>query len=195
MSLLRDERGGILAKILGLLVVLALIGAAALFYYGKQQRPLSLEGVHIATSDGEKQPASVTIVPGMQIYVATIVHNDGRLPVTLQGLGGDSSDKEQPIVPVSVALGDGKTPVPGAAGFSPPALDPREGIGIVVVFAVNPSLACSRFTDTVSATTAFPLIPLRFSSYGIEATQSLSLGKDAPSIKGLTRAECEAALA
>jgi hypothetical protein len=191
---LRDEGGGVLAKTLGFLVVLALLAGAGLYVYVTRQEPLSLDGLHVATSDHEHDPSSVAVVPGAQFFVATIVHNDGRLPVTVQGLSEDAPSKDDPFVTVSIALGDGKTPEPATAGFAPPSLDPGDGIGIVITFQVNPTLACNRLAATPGATRDLPPVALRYTTYGIETTQSIPLGTDAPTVDVPARARCEAAL-
>jgi hypothetical protein len=194
MNMLHDERGGVVAKLLGLIVVLALLAGGALYLYAKQQQPLSFDTLHVATSDHERDPGTVPLEPGASIYVATFIHNDGRLPVTLEGLSQDPLAKDDPFVPLTIGLGNGKTPTPEPAGFDPPALDPGDGIGVVIAFAVNPVLACSRFTDTPSEPLALPPVELRFTTYGVETTQVVPLGKGAPTIDGLTRSRCEAAL-
>jgi hypothetical protein len=191
---LRAEDGGVLAKTLALLVVLALVAGAVLYVYVSRQEPLSLDGVHVATNDHVHDPASVAVAPGAQFFVATIVHNDGRLPVTLQGLSQDDASKDDPFVPVSIALGDGKTPDPATNGFTPPSLDPGNGIGVVITFQMNPSLACSRLSDTPGSARELPPIALRYTTYGIETTQSIPLGKGAPTVEVPARSRCEAAL-
>jgi hypothetical protein len=191
---LRAEDGGVLAKTLALLVVLALLAGAGLYIYVTRQEPLSMDGVHVATSDHERDPASVAVVPGEEFFVATIVHNDGRLPVTLQGLSQDEPSKDDPFVPVSIALGDGKTPDASTTGFEPPSLDPGNGIGVVITFQLNPSLACDRVTDTSGSSRELPPVPLRYTAYGIETTQSIPLGKNAPTVEVPARSRCEAAL-
>jgi len=192
--MLHDERGGVVAKLLGLIVVLALLAGGALYVYAKQQQPLSFAEVHVGTGDHDRDPATVRVKRGASIYVATIVHNDGRLPVTLEGLSEDPLGKDDPFVPLTIGLGDGETPSPSAAGFQPWSLDPGEGLGIVITFAVNPELSCARFTDVPSEPLALPPVELRFTSYGVETTQSLPLGKGAPRVERLTRNRCEAAI-
>jgi hypothetical protein len=63
---------------------------------------------------------------------------------------------------------------------------------VFVVFAVNPELACDRFDDRRSDQLRSRR-PLRFTSYGV-GSQSIELGKDAPRVRGLTRAQCEHAV-
>jgi hypothetical protein len=191
---LRAEDGGVLAKTFGLLVVLALVAGVALYIYVTRQEPLSLDGVHVATNDHEHDPASVAVAPGAQFFVATIVHNDGRLPLTLRGLSEDDPSKDDPFVPTSIALGDGRTPDPATTDFAPPSLDPGDGIGVVITFQLNPSLACDRLTDAPGTALALPPVALRYTTYGIETMQSIPLGKDAPTVDAPARSRCEAAV-
>jgi hypothetical protein len=192
MRLLRSEDGGVLAKTLALLVIVLLIGAGAMYVYGKRQQPLSAGDATLHVTDTGK--GTVVLAPDGRIYVATIVHNDGTFPVTLQGLDDTPAPHDQPYVATSIGLGDGKTANPAsAASFTSVALKPGAGVGIFVVFVPNVGLACARYTDTRSRLTAFPPIPLRFSTYGVESTQSIEV-PDAPEVEGFTRAQCEAAV-
>jgi len=43
MIRLSDERGGVIGKLLGILVVLAVCASAAVYVYGKTQEPLSVD--------------------------------------------------------------------------------------------------------------------------------------------------------
>ena len=191
MRRLDREDGGIIAKLIGLALVGELILSTAMYLYGKRQQPLSIEGVHIGASAGSADAATVVVSKNGRVYVATVVHNDGKLPITLQGLADEAPPPDQPLRAISLALGDGKTTQPAAsATFTPVGLDPGEGVGVFVVFAANPGLACDRLGDTRGAPTPFPAIPLRLTSYGVETTQSIALGKNAPDVRGLTRAEC-----
>jgi hypothetical protein len=187
------ERGGVVTKLLGILLVLGILATAALYIYGKRQQPLSAEGVHVATSDGERQPATIGIAPGRSVYVATIVRNDGPLPVTIEGLTPATDAPTDVYVPVSIELGDGKRPQPTSGAFAPPSLDPHTGVGVMVTYALNPDLACARFGDTPSDPAPLPPMPLRLSTYGVDTTQSLPL-PGPPSVAGITRTSCERAL-
>ena len=190
MRRLRGEDGGVLAKTLALLVIVLLIGAGAMYVYGKRQQPLSAGDATLHATDTGKR--TVVLAPDGRIYVATIVHNDGTFPVTLQGLDDTPAPHDQPYVATSIGLGDGKTANPAsAASFTSVELKPGAGVGIFVVFEPNVGLACARYTDTRSRPTAFPPIPLRFSTYGVESTQSIEV-PDAPEVEGFTRAQCEA---
>jgi len=194
MIRLADERGGVIAKLVGILLVLAICASAVVFAYGKHQQPLSIDDAHVATSDGQRNPATVGVAPGRSIYVATIVHNNGRLPVTLEGLEPAATGPTDAYIPVSIALGDGKTPNPASGAFTPPSLSPGTGIGVVVTYAVNPNLACGHFGDTPSDPTPFPPLPLRLSSYGVLTAQTVPFTHGTPTVSGITKTSCERAL-
>ncbi len=191
-SLVHDERGGIVAKLLVFIVVLAVLAGGVLYVYAKQQRPLALDGTH-ALSDGQQAPKTVRFAPGVTIAVATVVRNAGRLPTTLEGLDVEPPGNDVPIVPISLGLGDGRTPIASTESFAPPSLNPGAGIGVVITFGVNPNLSCTRF-GSKAVTLPLPPVQLRFSSYGVESVQAVPLDKGAPAIEGLTRDRCEAAV-
>ena len=190
MPSLRDETGGVIARFLWLMIIVSVVGGGALYAYGTHQEPLAFEGMHAATNDDTRDPTSVAFGRDAMVSIATIVRNDGRLPVTLEGLTLDPPNHTDPLIPVSLGLGDGRTPTPSATTFSPPALDPSSAIGIVITFGINPNLSCDRIPAT--GTEPLPSVQLRFSSYGIESTQAVTLGDGAPTIEGLTRARCTA---
>jgi len=96
-------------------------------------------------------------------------------------------------VPVSLELGDGKTPKPANGAFDPPSLDPGTGIGVVVTYAINPNLECGHFGDAPSDPTPFPSLPVRLSSYGVDTTQTIALDQGAPTVSGITKNTCERA--
>src|SRR5262245_28748014 len=150
MRRLGDQHGGAFTKLLGILLVLGIIATAALYIYGKRQQPLSAEGAHVGTSDGGRQSGQIQLAPGRSVYVATIVRNDGPLPVTLEGLAPAQVSPTDAYVPVSIELGDGKTPKPATGAFTPPSLDAHTGIGVVVTYTINPNMACAQFGATPS---------------------------------------------
>ncbi|MEP6759232.1 MAG: hypothetical protein ABJB55_08555 [Actinomycetota bacterium] len=192
MSNLQAQDGGVLAKTLGLLLIVALVGAGAMYVYGKRQQPLSVDKATLHATDTAK--GNVVLAPGGRIYLATIVHNDGTFPVTLQGIANTPATNDQPYVATSVGLGDGKTTNPAsAAAFTSVALKPGAGVGIFVVYEPNTGLACTRYADTPGSGTAFPPIPMSFNTYGVESTQSIAV-PSTPEIAGFTRAQCEAAI-
>ncbi len=188
---MRREGGGAMAKLLVFLVLMAVLASAALYSYGKWQHPLAASDATVAVG---RQVAidSIALEPDQQIAVATIIRNDGRLPVTLEGLAETAPGKEQPVVVTGIVLGDGETPDPAAgAPFVPTPLEPRTGVGVVVTLAVNPAFACSRLSDVAGEPTTLPPITMRFTTYGVETTQTIPLDEHAPTVAGLTRTACE----
>ena len=192
MRRLRSESGGVLAKTLVLLLLVALLGAGGMYVYGKRQQPLTVGDATVHATDVGK--GGVVLAPDGSVYVATIVRNDGTFPITLLGLDGTPASHDQPYVATSIGLGDGKTANPSsAASFTSVTLKPGAGVGIFVVFAPNPGLVCARSTDAPGPATPFPPIPLRFSTYGVESSQQIEV-PGAPEVEGFTRAQCEAAI-
>jgi hypothetical protein len=194
MTRLSGEHGGAVAKLLGILLVLAVCASAAVYWYGKTQQTLSGDIAHTATSDGEHEVATVGLTPDVAVYVAGIVHNDGRLPVTLEGLGSPEGGTHEPYVPVSIELGDGKTAKPTGAAFVPSSLAPGSGVGVVVTYVVNPNVDCSSFAKQPSGPAPFPPLPLRLSTYGVETTQTVTFDLGPAKVTGITRASCERAV-
>jgi hypothetical protein len=193
MRRLSDEYGGIFTKLLGILLVVGIIATAALYIYGKRQQPLSAEGVHVGTSDGGRQSGHIELAPGRSVYVATVVRNDGPLPVTLEGIAQAEVSPTDAYVPVSIELGDGKTPKPVSGAFTPPSLDAHTGIGVVVTYAINPNMACARFGDTPGDPVPLAPVPMKISTYGVDTTQTLGV-PGPPMVGGITKAACERAL-
>jgi hypothetical protein len=187
-----DQDGGVLAKTLALLLIVVLLGAGAMYVYGKRQQPLSVESAALRATDTGS--GTVMLAPDGRVYVATVVRNDGTFRVTLLGLDETPAPHDQPYAASSIGLGDGKTANPdAAAAFTSVALKPGAGVGIFVVYEPNPGLACSNDTDTPLRTTTFGPIPLRFSTYGVESTQAIEI-PGAPEVAGFTRAQCEQAI-
>jgi hypothetical protein len=190
---IHDEDGGVIAKCFAVVIVLTVLAGGALYTYGKHQQPLAFDGVHTLTSDGGRDPHAVVFARGATVSIATVVRNVGRLPVTLEGLALDPPPRTEAFIPISLGLGDGRTPTPSAMTFAPPALDPSSGIGVVVTYGLNPNVACSQLSAPPAGET-LPPVELRFSSYGVESTQLVPLDEGAPTIQGLTRDRCEAIL-
>jgi hypothetical protein len=116
------------------------------------------------------------------------VRNDGRLPVTIEGVAA-SAAKTDPLMVTSLGLGDG-TDASAAAEFAPVSLGPDVGAGIVITFRVNPDFPCERLAADEG--TELPPVVLRFSSYGVNGTQTL-VADHTPAVTRLTRSVCEAA--
>ena len=183
-----EQRGGALAKLLVFLLLVAVVASAAIYVYGRRQQPLAIDRIVVATSDGRVTPSAIHLDD--RIFVATVVRNNGRLPITLEGLDAESPVKDEPMTATAIALGDGTTPS-SAAAFEATALDPGEGIGVVVTYDANPSFACRRQDETIQPLALAPL-PLRFTTYGVEGTQSIDLTSEAPTIE-VDPASCAAA--
>ena len=186
------QSGGAVAKVLGLLLVLALLASAALYVYGSRQQPLAIGDLTAAKANVGRDGSSVTLDDNGSVAFATIVRNDGRLPVTLEGVAAPTG-KPEPLLVTSIGLGDGSD-ASAAAVFTPSSLDPGTGIGIVLVIGANPAYPCERLSADPNVATPLPPIALRFSSYGVTGTQTLPI-TDAPDVVGLTRRVCSAAAA
>ena len=192
MSRIGDQDGGVLAKTLVLLLIVVLVGAGAMYVYGKRQQPLTVESAALHATD--TGTGTILLAPDGHVYVATIVRNDGTFPVTLLGLDETPAPHDQPYAASSIGLGDGKTADPdAAAAFTSVALKPGAGVGIFVAYGPNPGLTCAHGTDAPSRATPFGPIPLRFSTYGVESTQAVEI-PNAPDVAGFTRSQCERAL-
>jgi hypothetical protein len=193
------ERGAVLAKLVGTLLVLLLLASGGLFLYTRAQDPLSAdENATVGFNDAlaDHGPASAPVVqlePNGQIYLATTVHNDGSLPITITGLGQPSDEDQTPYIPVALFLGDGtSTDSTGAATFTRTKLAPGTGIGILVEYAANVNLVCSLFTDTSEGGgTDIRSFTLKYTTYGIPDSQTLDLGRAFVKVERPTRAQCE----
>ncbi len=194
-----SDRGSALAKLLGTLLVLLLLASAGLFVYTRTQDPLSVNedaaiGFNGALADhGDAAAPVVQLEPNGQIYLATTVRNDGSLPITITGLGEPADEEQTPYIPVEIHLGDGKSTDPTAsATFSSTTLGSGEGVGILIVYAANPKLICSLFTDTSEGSgTQIRFFSLKYTTYGIPDTQALDLGRAFVDVARPTRTRCE----
>ena len=185
-----NQSGGAMAKLLGLLLVVAVVASAALYLYARRQHPLALGAISVGGANDGADASTVALDADGQLRVATIVRNTGRLPVTLEG-AATPSGKAEPLIVTSIGLGDGSDPT-AAVTFAPVDLDPGTGVGVVVVIGVNPAYPCARLGQRPQEGLPLPAIAVRFSSYGVTTTQALAAG-DAPTVTGVTRASCAAA--
>ena len=198
----RDERGGALTRLLATLLILALLASGGLFVYTRTQDPLSIGadasiGFNAVLADhGPDASPVVQLEPNGQIYVATVIRNDGSLPITLTGLGPPSDEEQTPYIPVDVRLGDGKTTDPDAAAdLTSKELGSGEGVGILVTYAANPKLICSLFTDSSEGSgTEIRSFTIRYTTFGIPDTQTLDLGRPLATVARPTRTECAQAI-
>ena len=195
------QDGGAIAKLLGTIVVLLLLAAGGLFVYTRTQNPLAAGqdaavGFNAALADhGTTDPPVVQLEPNGQIFLATTVHNDGNLPITITGLGPPSDEEQQPYIPVDLHLGDGTSTDPNtAAPFSPKKLGSGEGVGILVTYAANPALICSLFTETSEGNgTQISSFTLKYTTFGIPDVQTVDLGRAYVDVARPTRTQCEQA--
>jgi hypothetical protein len=196
-----DDRGGAVLRLIATLFVLLLLATVGLFIYTRTQDPLSANedatiGFNAVLADhGTSDAPAVQLEPNGQIFVATIIHNDGSLPITIRGLGPPSDEEQTPYIPVAIDLGDGKTADPGAATtFTPTKLGSGSGLGVLVTYAANPNLLCSLFTDTSEGSgTEIRSFTIRYTTFGIPATQTLDVGRALATVARPTRTECEQA--
>jgi hypothetical protein len=203
LTTVNRETGGIVTKLLIGLFTLAVVGSVVAYLFLRNDTPLALApaaavGVNPALQDGGlTDDGAVTMVPGGQVYLATVVRNDGRFPVTLEGLGELGEIDAVPYIPVELRLGDGATPDPeGTAVFSAQTLDPGEGIGVLVTYAPNPVLKCQILPEeAVGKGTTIDGFPLAARVYGVTFTQDLQASDPFARIAPVTQEECEAAFA
>jgi hypothetical protein len=192
-----SQLGGALTKVLVTLLVLVVLASVGLFVYARTQDPLVFDEGDVALNqpleeETPPQGADVVLRGDGEIYVAGVIRNDGRLPITLRGLG-DLGDIEQvPYIPVEIRLGDGdNASIDDSSTFTATSISPDAGVGVVIVYAPNPDLICRLFPDTATNVT-YELgdFPLRFTTVGIEAEQTL--GFDEPLVVAEpTAEECE----
>ena len=196
-----DERGGTFLRLIATLFVLFLLGTAGLFVYTRTQDPLSVSedasvGFNAVLAEhGPDEAPVVKLEPNGQIYLATTVHNDGSLPITITGLGPPSDEEQTPYIPVEIKTGDGKSVDPNqAAAFTSYKLPSGNGIGILVTYAANPNLLCTLFTDTSEGGgTTIQSFTLKYTTFGIPATQTLDVGRALATVARPTRTECDQA--
>jgi hypothetical protein len=194
----RDD-GGVLAKALAWLVLLAVLASVALYLFVRTTSPLSANDPHAALTGARGGVDDVRLDPDGRIVVALTVSNGGRLPVTLTGLGVDAARADDPYVATELLLGDGRTPNADlAAPFEEIALEPGQGVGLVVVFTPNPDLRCGRFPEEIGTEivrTPIDSVALASRTYGVGAEQVLTTSAPFATVGPVTRAECEAVTA
>jgi hypothetical protein len=198
MARTSDERGGTLLRLLAALFVLFLLATAGLFVYTRTQDPLSMSedatiGFNAVLADhGDDSAPVVKLEPNGQIYLATTIHNDGSLPITITGLGPPNDEEQTPYIPVAIGLGDGKTADPNAASsFTTTKVGSGVGVGVLVTYAANSNLLCSLFTETSEGGgTEIRSFTVRYTTFGIPATQTLDVGRALATVARPTRDEC-----
>jgi len=190
------EDGGVVLRIVGWLVLLAIAASAALFIYVRTQNPLTITRATVATPHLGTDHAALPYRADGRILVATFVRNTGRLPVTLRGVAEEASTSDDPFVATDLRLGDGETPRDDAtAAFEPIAIAPGESLGVLVVYAPNRSMPCGRLPVEPSAEDGNTLVDrfaVRFTVYGIERTQTVAAEDPFAIVAPVSRADCQA---
>lgn len=203
LATVRHETGGVATKLIVGVFVLAVLGSAALFLVIRNEQPLALSAEHAVDVNRALREADptgendVTLTRGGEVYVATFVRNDGRFPITLEGLGDLGEIDDVPYIPVELRLGDGTEPDPaGTAVFTPQTLDPGEGVGVLVIYTPNPDLLCQLLPEeAVGNGTTIDGFPVKGTIYGVSVTQELTASEPYASVAPASQAECEAAFA
>jgi hypothetical protein len=192
--MVRGEHGGVVLRLILWVVLLAIVASGVLFAYVRIQEPLAWGETNVRTTRTGDDPDAPRLRPGATIYAATLLRNEGRMPVTVQGLGANDEPGVL-FVATALALGDGTTAGPGAgAAFSPITIDPGEGVGIVVTYEVNEALDCSSFTNQPGG--AWPLrdVTLEASAYAMPFTQTVTASPPLAEVLEPTREQCRAAV-
>jgi hypothetical protein len=147
--------------------------------------------------DDPPEGATATLVRGGEIYVASFVRNDGRFPVTFEGLGDLGEIDDVVYIPVKLMLGNGTEPDPSqAAEFTPTSLDPGEGVGVLVIYQPNPDLLCQLLPEeAVGRGTTLDGFPVKGTVYGVAVSQDVRVSDPFARIAAASRAECEDAFA
>jgi hypothetical protein len=200
---MRNQAGGVITKLLVGLFALAVLGSVAMYFVVRSDEPLGLSSdvtvdVNRAVRRAEPpEDVTATLVRGGEIYVATFVRNDGRFPVTFDGLGELGEIDDVPYIPIKLMLGNGADADPSAgAEFTPTTLDPGEGVGVLVIFAPNPDLLCQLLPDE-AAGRGWRLdgFPVKGTVYGVSITQQVGTSDPLARIAPASRADCENAFA
>lgn len=197
------DSGGVATKLLITVFAVAVVGSIAIYVFLRNDQPFALSpeaAVDVNQTLREaKTPEDGTIplVRGGEIYVATFVRNDGRFPVTLEGLGDLGEVDDVPYIPVELRLGDGTEPDPsGTAVFAPQTLDPGEGVGVLVIYTPNPDLLCQLLTEEPTGRgTTIDGFAVTGSTYGVSFEQLLTAAEPYAKVAPPSRADCEAAFA
>jgi hypothetical protein len=139
------------------------------------------------TSDG----ATFAYHPQAEVYLATIIHNSGPLPVKIEGLAHLPGRNWLGYSPAELRLTNGYDAGPKLGRpFAPFWLGPGRDRGITITYrAVND--CSSLLTDVQQGSSGSFDVQLRFSFLGIQRTQVLPFGNEPPFwIRATSRAEC-----
>jgi hypothetical protein len=192
---MRGEEGGVLTKLLGWTLLLAVAASAGLFLYVRLTSPLAA-GPATARAPGAGGVDAVRLTPEGSILVATTVLNDGRWPITLTGLADDPAREGDPYLATEIGLGDGETASPDAVvPFAPTRLEPGQGVGVVVVFTPNAGQRCRQYPVDASAEailTELDSFGIAYELAGIPGEQVVIVEEPFATVGPISRSECEA---
>jgi hypothetical protein len=193
---MRREDGSVVGRLLVWALVLAVAAGAALFAFVRTQEPFRAGGIAVGMHEALASPPEgfdAALRRNGEIYVATMLVNDGPFTLRLDGLGTPAEPPSGPYVPVELRLGNGITASPDAAApFSPIELASGAGIGVLVIYAVDPSRSCDApGGGKGSALTSFPV---RYSAAGVAGTQEVAPAGLRLRVAPFTAKECRRAV-
>ena len=190
------EDGGVLGRLLGWIVLLALVASGGLWFFVSSGNPLAIGQAAVGSERVGRDLSAVPLRADGRVVVAVFLRNTGRLPLTLEGPDTLTGTETDPYVPVALRLGDGSTAsLAASAPFTPLTLRSGESVGIVVVFEPNPRLRCDRLPARAgSQTGGTPLaqFAIRYSVYGIVQTRVMTADPPFAVAAPVARADCQA---
>jgi hypothetical protein len=196
---MRRENGGALAKVLVALLVVVIMAASGIVAYVKSTDAIRAGsytiGSNAGSGPGAGDPPVFRLGRGGEIYVATTLVNGGRFPIRIEGVGDSGDVGQESYIPREIRLGDGTTAsLEGTSLFRPVHLAAGSGVGVVIVFGVNPELVCKLFPDERADTqTVYDTAPIEYSTLNVSKTDDVGFGSELFAVEQPTRSECEAA--
>jgi hypothetical protein len=193
------ESGGALAKVLVALLIVGVVAAGGIVAYVESTDAIRsgsyTVGGNEATGTGTGDPPTFRLARGGEIYVATTLVNDGRFPIRIEGLAEPGDVGQVPYIAREMRLGDGSTAdLDGTSLFHAVRLSPGSGVGVVIVFDVNPDLVCKLFPEERGETeTTYETAPVRYSTLLVGKTDDVGFGSALFVVEQPTRSECESA--
>jgi hypothetical protein len=193
------ETGGALAKVLVFLLIVVILLVSGTVAYVESTDAIRAGsytvGGNAATGAGAGDPPAFRLGRGGEIYVATTLVNDARFSIRIEGIGDPGDVGQEPYIPREIRLGNGTTATLGATSlFAPVDLSSGSGVGVVIVFAVNPDLVCKLFPDQPEDTqTEYDVVPVKYSSLFVGKTDDIGFGSELFAVQQPTRSECQAA--
>jgi hypothetical protein len=193
------EAGGALAKVLVSLLIVAILLVSGIVAYVESTDAIRAGsytvGGNAGAGAGTGDPPSFRLGRGGEIYVATTLVNESRFSIRIEGIGDPGDVGQEPYIPREIRLGNGTTATLDATSlFSPVNLSSGSGVGVVIVFAVNPDLVCKLFPEQREQTrTEYDAVPIKYSSLFVSKTDDIGFGSELFVVEQPTRSECESA--